>query len=193
MVWVSHAVQLVALAFVASFAAFVSVVILANRILAALRAQLGPDRMLPPGAVSGAGTILLYLPVTASTTTVFLGPPYLIAAVAGATVAASSAIGLLAARLVIGALCEGRKGFDVEGGAAYRRHRLRGRGELLRVVRALTSVGYSCTGPASGYCVYRLELVLADGRSVVNLYVDETTRDHDLAMLAIPASYRIAP
>lgn len=53
-------------------------------------------------------------------------------------------------------------------------------------------MGYDCTGPASGYCVYRLELFLADGGSAVNLYVDETTRDHDLAVLAIPASYRMA-
>jgi hypothetical protein len=49
------------------------------------------------------------------------------------------------------------------------------------------------TGPASGYCVYRLELLLANGGSVVNLYVKEATRDHDLASLAIPASYRTAP
>jgi hypothetical protein len=124
-------------------------VILANRILAALRVQLGPDRMLPPGAVSGVMTILLYLPATASTTTALLGPPHVIAAAAGATVAASSAIGLLAVRLVIGAICEGRKGFHAEGGAAYRGRRLRGRGEPLRVMRALTSVGYDCTGPVT--------------------------------------------
>jgi hypothetical protein len=59
-------------------------------------------------------------------------------------------------------------------------------------VRALTSVGYSCTGSTSGYCVYRLELILADGSSAVNLYVDEATRDRDLAALAIPASYRVS-
>jgi heme A synthase len=58
---VSLVMQLAALVFLASLAAFAAVVILANRILAALRAQLGPDRMLPPGSVSCAGTILLYL------------------------------------------------------------------------------------------------------------------------------------
>jgi len=186
-------VQLAALAFLASFAALVAVILLTNRILAALRALLGPDRMLPPGAVSGVLTPLVYLPATASLATVFLGPPYLVAATAGAVVTASSAIAFLAARLMLGAMCEGRKEFYVEGGAVYRRRWLRGRGEPLRVVRALPSVGYACTGPASGYCVYRLELLLVDGGSAANLYVHEGARDHDLAALKIPASYRTAP
>jgi len=68
----------------------------------------------------------------------------------------------------------GRNGFCIEGARAHQR-------------------GLPCTGPASGYCIYRIELVLADGGSVVNLYIDESARDHNLAALAIPASYRTAP
>jgi hypothetical protein len=186
-------VQLAALAFLTSLVAMVPVIILARRILDALRRLVGADRMLPSGAVSGIGTVLLYVPATASTATVFLSPPYGFAAAAGAAIAASSAIGLLALRLVLGALREGRKEFRVQGGAACRRRFRRGRGAPLRVVRTATSVSYSCTGPASGYCVYRLELALADGGAATNLYVDEAARDHDLAALAILTSYRVAP
>jgi hypothetical protein len=46
-----------------------------------------------------------------SITTVLLGPPHVIAAAAVMAVATSSAIGLLSARLVIGAMHEGCKGF----------------------------------------------------------------------------------
>lgn len=184
--------QQAALAFLASLAAFVAVIAFATRILAALRSRLGADRMLPPGAFSGTVTILVYVPIAASTATLLIGPPYLLAVPAGACFAAASANGLLTARLVLGALREARKAFRVEGGAARRRRWLRGGGERLHVTRAVTGAGYSCTGPASGYVVYSLELLLSDGGSVTNLYVDEAARDRDLAALAFPAQYRVA-
>ncbi len=45
-------------------------------------------------------------------------------------------------------------------------------------------------GAVSG--IYTLELTLADGSSLSNIYIDEGTCDRDLSALAIPASYRVA-
>ena len=179
------------LAFIASLASVVVFMVAWQPTFRVLRRFLGPNRVLPDGAL-GAGPWFLYLPAVASVATVLLGPPYAIAAAAGSIIAAASALFLLAGRLVLRAMLTNRRVFHIERGAARRRTWRRRESEPLRVIGTVVGAEYECTGVASGFCIFRLELLLADGSSLRNAYVDEATRDRDRAQLAIPSSYRVA-
>jgi hypothetical protein len=172
----------------APFASFALVFRLAHPVLEALRARIGPDRMLPGNAF--AGTLMFIVAfVGAGVLTALLPSWYGVELVLGASTAFTVAVALKLPRLVLLAQSEARKTFRIEAGAAHRLSPSPSTAPL-HVVAVRDNVGYSCTSPASGYCVYTLELELVDGSRLQNAYVDRATFERDRAALTERDAYR---
>ena len=181
-------------ALLAPFASFAFFLRLAPPILEALRARIGPDRMLPAGAF--AGTLLFFVASIGGGVLTALLPPWNgVELVLGASTAVTIAVTLQLLRLVVQATFEARKTFRIEAGAAHRLSSSPSPSPSrstapLHVVAVRDNVGYSTTSPASGYCVYTLELEVADGSRLQNAYVDKATFERDQAALIERAAYR---
>jgi hypothetical protein len=170
----------------APFASSFLVFRLAQPVLEALRARIGPDRMLPADAFDRT---LLFIGASlgGGGLTALLPSRYGVELVLGASTAATIAIALQLLRLVLQAQSEARKTFRIKAGAA---HRLSPSTAPLHVVAVRDNIGSSRTSSTSGYCVYTLELELADGSRLRNTYVDKTTFERDRAALTERAAYR---
>ncbi len=86
---------------------------------------------------------------------------------------------LVALRLRFGERAARRKQFVVAGGKVVS---TKDRRELFPQY-LVDEAAYYCTGPASGYCVYSIELKSAHGTLAANGYVDESEMQRDLRAL----------
>lgn len=179
-------------ALLAPFASFGLLLWLARPVLEALRARIGPDRMLPASAF--AGTLLFSIAsLGGGVLTALLPTLYGVELVLGASAAFTVAVALQFSRLVLQAQSEAGKTFRIEAGAAHRLSPSPSSSPSTRplhVVAVRDNVGYSSTSPASGYCVYTLELELADGTRLENAYVDKASFERDSAAIVERGAYR---
>jgi hypothetical protein len=172
----------------APFASFFLVHRLAQPVLGALRARIGPDRMLPADAFART-PLFIVASLGGGGLTALLPSRYGVELVLGASTAATVAIALQLLRLVLQAQSEVRKTFRIKAGAAHRLSPSPSTAPL-HVVAVRDNIGSSRTSPTSGYCVCTLELELADGSRLQNTYVDKATFERDRAALTERAAYR---
>ena len=99
----------------APLAAVLVVASVASRAFGLLRAYVGPDRMLPPDAIAGLGTVFVTF-VVAVASAGLMPDLHGVEAIAGAATGAAVGLSLHALRLVLGGLGEARKQFRVAGG-----------------------------------------------------------------------------
>jgi hypothetical protein len=86
---------------------------------------------------------------------------------------------LVALRLRFGERAARRREFSVERGKIVRRKD----GRQLFPQYLVEESGYYCTGPASGYCLYSIQLKSVQGTLAANGYVDEREMQKDLRAL----------
>jgi hypothetical protein len=162
-------------------------------ILRLVRRAVGPGRLLLFEALSGWEMVLffLYAPTLGSVASALRVGHGWAAVPWSTTVAVTSLVGLLVARLGVGASWKFRKAFRVRDGAAYRAGG--GKAGPLRIRSTALWTLEPEDWPAPGATVYAIEITLTDSTSLTNRYADEAHRDRDWRALQIPASYRQSP
>lgn len=139
---------------------------------------LGEERFISPGSVNGCNSWPFAI-IISTAVCAFAWRDYGYAGLAFTPAGPIVTIVFVTLRLRFGERGARRRQFVVQGGVIRRTN---GGGELSPLYVAGDS-GYYCTGPATGYSLYGLQLWSADGILARNAYLSEAEKDRELQAL----------